>query len=36
MGDENTIVRDSPLLPLDDDGEEFDAECGTWCADEAA
>lgn len=30
-----TATLNSPLLPLDDDGEEFDAECGTWCAGEA-
>lgn len=22
----------SPLLPLPDDDDEFDAECGLWCA----
>lgn len=26
----------SPLLPFEPDGEEFDAECGLWCAGEAA
>lgn len=30
-------VADRPLLPLEPgDDEEFDAECGTWCAGEAA
>jgi 3'-phosphoadenosine 5'-phosphosulfate sulfotransferase (PAPS reductase)/FAD synthetase len=30
-------VATSPLLPLEDgDDEEFDAECGLWCAGEAA
>ena len=29
-------ARDSPLLPMIEDGEEFDAECGLWCAGEAA
>lgn len=30
-------VASSPLLPLEDgDDEEFDAECGLWCAGEAA
>jgi 3'-phosphoadenosine 5'-phosphosulfate sulfotransferase (PAPS reductase)/FAD synthetase len=30
----NDLIRDvqrSPLLPLDPQDEEFDAECGTWC-----
>lgn len=26
----------SPLLPLSEDDDEFDAECGLWCAGEAA
>jgi 3'-phosphoadenosine 5'-phosphosulfate sulfotransferase (PAPS reductase)/FAD synthetase len=26
----------SPLLPLSDDDDEFDAECGLWCAGEEA
>lgn len=26
----------SPLLPLGDEDDEFDAECGLWCAGEAA
>lgn len=30
-------VLNSPLLPgLEDDGEEFDAECGLWCPGDAA
>jgi 3'-phosphoadenosine 5'-phosphosulfate sulfotransferase (PAPS reductase)/FAD synthetase len=29
-------VRRSPLLPIIDADEEHDAECGTWCAGEAA
>lgn len=36
----NDLIRDvgnSPLLPLEPgDDDEFDAECGTWCAGEAA
>lgn len=31
-----TATVNSPLLPFEDDGEEFDAECGTWCPGEAA
>lgn len=27
-------VRTSPLLPIWDDGTEFDAECGLWCSGE--
>lgn len=27
-------VRSSPLLPLEPDDEEFDAECGLWCSGE--
>lgn len=26
-----TAVLNSPLLPFEPDGEEFDAECGLWC-----
>lgn len=29
-------VATSPLLPLEPGDEEFDAECGLWCAGEAA
>ena len=30
-------VDTSPLLPMEmDDGDEYDAECGLWCAGEAA
>jgi hypothetical protein len=29
-------VVNSPLLPFNDDGDEHDAECGLWCAGEAA
>ena len=29
-------AKASPLLPLGDDDDEHDAECGTWCAGEAA
>lgn len=32
-----TEVAKSPLMPLEDgDDDEFDAECGLWCAGEAA
>jgi 3'-phosphoadenosine 5'-phosphosulfate sulfotransferase (PAPS reductase)/FAD synthetase len=29
-------VLNSPLLPFEPDGEEFDAECGLWCPGEEA
>lgn len=29
-----TATLASPLLPLEPDGDEFDAECGLWCAGE--
>jgi 3'-phosphoadenosine 5'-phosphosulfate sulfotransferase (PAPS reductase)/FAD synthetase len=31
-----TATLNSPLLPLEPDNGEFDAECGLWCAGEAA